>query len=53
MHRLFPKAKLADMEVNERIKLYRWILYAQIASTVLIALGFILFILIIAGIIHT
>ncbi len=53
MHRLFPKVKLENMEVNERIKLYRRILYAQIISTILIALGFILFILIIAGIIHT
>ena len=46
-----PKKWVEGKDVEERIKFYRFILYAQVASTVLIALGLILFILIIAGII--
>ncbi len=44
---------LKNLDVERRIKIYRMIFYAQLISTVLIALGFILFILILAGIIHT
>ncbi len=46
-----PKKWVEDKDVEERIKLYKFLLYAQVASTVLIALGLILFILIVAGII--
>jgi len=46
-----PKQWIQDKDVEERIRLYRFLLYAQIASTIIIAVGLILFILILIGII--
>ncbi|AGB05318.1 hypothetical protein AciM339_1465 [Aciduliprofundum sp. MAR08-339] len=46
-----PKQWVEGKDVEERIKFYKFVLYAQVVSTVLIALGLILFILIVAGII--
>lgn len=48
-----PPKGIKNLDVERRVKLYRLILYAQIILTILIALGFILFILIVAGILHT
>ena len=48
-----PDNWVKDKSVEERIKLYRFLLYAQIASTVLIVVGLVLFILILAGVIGT
>ncbi len=48
-----PKKWVEDKDVEERIRFYKFLLYVQLASTVLIALGLILFILIVAGIIRT
>ncbi len=52
MLRKVPES-LKNLDVERRVKIYRWILYAQLISTVLIAVGFILFILILAGVIHS
>ncbi len=46
-----PDSWVKDKDVEERIKLYRLLLFAQIASTILIVVGFILFFLILAGVI--
>ena len=47
-----PKQWVEGKDVEERIRLYRFLLYAQITSTVLIVVGLILFFLILAGIIE-
>jgi len=49
--RIPPPKGIKELEVEKRIRLYRLIFYAQLLSTILIALGFILFILLVAGII--
>ena len=49
--RHIPKKWVEGKDVEQRIKLYKFILHAQIASTILIVVGLILFILIIAGVI--
>ena len=41
-----------DMDVRQRVKIYKLILYSQIAATVLMVVGFIFFLLIVARIIH-
>ncbi len=48
-----PEQWVKDKNVEERIRLYKFLLYAQIISTVLIVVGFILFFLILAGVIKT
>jgi|GEM_PF-2694143 len=49
---LLQPPKNYDIEVKQRVKMYRIILYSQIISTVLVAVGFIVFLLIIGGVIH-
>ena len=48
-----PDNWVKDKSVEERIRLYRFLLYAQIAWTALLVIGIVLFILILAGIIGT
>ena len=50
--RLYPPNKFYNLDVHERVRLYKIILYSQIASTILIVVGFIIFLLIIAGVIN-
>jgi len=41
-----------DMDVKQRVKMYRLLLYSQIVATVLVTVGFIIFLLIVARIIQ-
>ncbi len=41
-----------DIDVKRRVKIYRLLLYSQIAATVLMVVGFIFFILIVAKIVE-
>ncbi len=50
--KLYPENKFYQLDTKERVRLYKIILYSQIASTVLIVIGFIIFLLIIAGVIR-
>ena len=47
-----PTHEMYDMSKEERIRLYKLILWGQIAGTILIVIGFIFFILILAGILR-
>ncbi len=49
--KLYPENRFYNLDVQERVRLYKIILYGQIASTILIVIGFIIFLLIIAGVI--
>ncbi len=46
-----PTPEMYDLSRDERIRLYKLILWGQIAGTILIVVGFIFFILIVAGVI--
>ncbi len=52
MHKLFKSPDNYELDVKQRVKLYKLLLYAQIISTILVVIGFIFFILIIAKIIQ-
>ncbi len=52
MRSKFPRKPNYDVEVQERVRLYRLLLYSQIAGTILMVLGFIFLLLLLSGIIH-
>ncbi len=41
-----------DMDVRQRVKIYRLLLYSQIIATILVAVGFIVFLLLLAHVIQ-
>ena len=47
-----PTHEMYEMSKEERVRLYKLILWGQIAGTILIVVGFIFFILIMAGILR-
>ena len=52
MHKLLRPPDNYDLDVKQRVKLYKLLLYAQIISTILVVIGFIFFILIVARVVH-
>ncbi len=47
-----PTPEMYEMSKEERIRLYKLLLWGQIAGTILIVIGFIFLILILAGILR-
>ncbi len=41
-----------DLNVEERVRFYKLMLYSQIIGTILMIIGFVFFLLLLAGLIH-